>query len=441
MKRIFKSIIAIALCMTAMTAHAQYTADAPNGTLSPYSQMGVGVLSDPQTGFNAGMGGVGIGMRKGNEANTLNPASYSAVDSLSFIFDAGISGHMTNFEQNAKKINRYSASLDYVTAIFRLRKGLGMSFGIQPYSQIGYDYSEQGYVDESHTLTYTNSYHSRQSGIQQYFIGLGWAPVKYVSIGANIGYLHGEIDRTVSNTFSDSNIDTYVKNYLAEIGSYKLDFGVQVNVPLSKKDQITVGATYGLGHDLGADQTLNYYHTTSSTGVTDTTNYVAKNAFAIPNSFGVGFSYSHDRKWRIGADYSTQLWNALTYPVFKETVSGEKRFVMSNNYFMDRQRINVGGEYCANETGRNFFGRIRYRLGGSYTSSYYKLGNADGPREISVSAGLAIPIVNGYNNRSVLNISAQWANTEATGFIKENSFRIKIGFTFNERWFMKWKVE
>lgn len=441
MKRIFKSIVALALCMTALTANAQYTADAPNGTLSPYSQMGIGLLSDPQTGFNAGMGGVGIGMRSGNEANTLNPASYSAVDSLSFIFDAGVTGQMTNFEQNAKKINRYSASLDYVSAIFRLRKGLGLSFGIQPYSQIGYDYSETGYVDDSHSLTYTNAYHSRQSGIQQYYVGLGWAPIKYLSVGANFGYLHGEIDRTVSNTFSDSNIDTYVKNYEANIGSYKLDAGVQVILPLGKKDVLTLGATYGLGHNLGADQTLNYYHTTSSTSVTDTTSYVAKDAFAIPTSFGAGFSYAHGTKWRFGADYTMQMWSKLDYPVFKELSEGKQGFVMSKNYFIDRQRVVAGAEYCANAESRNFLGRIRYRLGGSYTSSYYKLGNADGPREISVSAGLAIPIINAYNNRSVLNISAQWVNTEAAGFIKENSFRIKLGFTFNERWFMKWKVE
>lgn len=441
MKRIFKSILALALSMTALTASAQYTADAPNGTLSPYSQMGVGLLADPQSGFNAGMGGVGIGMRKGNEANPLNPASYSAVDSLSFIFDAGISGQVTNFDQNQKKINRYSANLDYVAAIFRVRKGVGVSFGVQPYSQIGYDYSETGYVDNSRTLTYTNSYHSRQSGIQQYYLGVGWAPAKFVSVGANVAYIHGEIDRTVSNTFSDSNIDTYVKNYIADISSYKLDAGIQVMIPMSKKDVLTLGATYGLGHNLGADQTMKYYHTTSSTSVTDTTSYVAKDAFAIPTSIGAGFSYTHGTKWRFGADYSMQMWSKLDFPVFKEISEGKPGFVMSNNYFIDRQRVVAGAEYCANDASRNFLGRIRYRLGGSYTSSYYKLGNADGPREISVSAGLAIPIVNGYNNRSVLNISAQWANTEAPGFIKENTFRIKIGFTFNERWFMKWKVE
>ena len=52
-----------------------------------------------------------------------------------------------------------------------------------------------------------------------------------------------------------------------------------------------------------------------------------------------------------------------------------------------------------------------------------------------------IPIVNSYNNRSFLNISAQFAHSSANGLISENIFRINIGLTFNEKWFQKWKVE
>ena len=51
-----------------------------------------------------------------------------------------------------------------------------------------------------------------------------------------------------------------------------------------------------------------------------------------------------------------------------------------------------------------------------------------------------IPIVNAYNNRSLLNISAQWVRQDSKVFITENTFRINIGLTFNERWFAKWKV-
>ena len=64
-----------------------------------------------------------------------------------------------------------------------------------------------------------------------------------------------------------------------------------------------------------------------------------------------------------------------------------------------------------------------------------------GPRELSISAGFGIPLVNTWNNRSTLNISAQWVNRSADNLIRENSFRLNIGLTFNERWFAKWKVD
>ena len=434
-----KYLLLIALfSANSLNSVAQYSSDSPSGTLSPYSQFGLGALQEPQSGFNAGMNGLAIGMRGHNEINSANPASYSAIDSLTFIFDAGVSGQMTSFEQNDKILNRYTASIDYISAIFRVAKGVGVSFGLQPFSQIGYDYNETGYVGNDRTLKYYNTYHSRQTGIQNYYLGIGWSPFKYFSIGANIGYLHGEMDKNVTNSFSDSNIDTYIKKYQTNINSYKADFGLQTQIPLSKKDVITIGAAYSLGHSLNADQELLYMHTTSSTGAIDTVKYVAKDAFSIPHTISAGISYAHSNKWRFGADYSLQKWAELSYPVFKET-SGNKSFVMSDNYYLDRQRITIGGEYCANEMSRKFLDRIRYRIGASYATPYYKIGNVDGPKELSVSAGFAIPIVNGYNNRSVLNISAQWVKAEASGLIKENTFRIKIGFTFNEQWFMKWK--
>ena len=67
----------------------------------------------------------------------------------------------------------------------------------------------------------------------------------------------------------------------------------------------------------------------------------------------------------------------------------------------------------------------------------------DGPRDYQVSLGVALPIINFYNNRSLLNISAQYERVKpkVAGMITENYLRISIGLSFNERWFMKWKVE
>ena len=77
-------------------------ATAQSGTNSPYSQYGLGVLSDQSQGFNRGMNGLALGMRNGDQVNFLNPASYSAVDSLTMVFDVGLSGQLTNFKEGGK---------------------------------------------------------------------------------------------------------------------------------------------------------------------------------------------------------------------------------------------------------------------------------------------------------------------------------------------------
>ena len=116
-------------------------------------------------------------------------------------------------------------------------------------------------------------------------------------------------------------------------------------------------------------------------------------------------------------------------------------YVMQSGVLKDRQKMTLGGEYCYSERDRRFFRRMRYRAGVSYATPYTTINGADGPKEYSASLGFGIPIINSINNRSFLNVSAQWVHRTATGLITENTFRINIGITFNERWFQKFKVE
>ena len=64
-------------------------------------------------------------------------------------------------------------------------------------------------------------------------------------------------------------------------------------------------------------------------------------------------------------------------------------------------------------------------------------------REFGIEGGFVIPIINHYNNRSVLSITAQYINVDpkSNNLIKENYLRINIGLTFNEDWFRKWLVQ
>lgn len=430
------------LC-AALAAAFSFTALAQSGTNSPYSQYGLGALSEQSGGFSRGMNGLGIAFHEHNQVNYLNPASYSALDSLSFIFDASVSGQITNFSENGKKINANNGNMEYVVAGFRMAKHLGLSFGLIPYTNIGYSYSNSGYINNSKTSSsstqYTNTY-SGSGGLHQVYLGAGWEPFKDFALGANLSYLWGSYDRSVVNGYSDSHVNTLSKYYGATVHSYRVDFGLQYTAKLSKKNSFTLGLTYTMGHKLGADPDCKVISTNSPTAVSDTTTYMVSNGLEMPDVYGAGLMWNHQNKWKIGVDYTFQKWKSIEYPVYC-VVNNVPEYKLSSDMFNDRHKITLGGVYCRDENSRHFFDRMRYRMGVSYATSYLKINGEDGPKELSVSAGFGIPIVNAYNNRSILNISAQWVRTDATNFITENAFRITIGLTFNERWFAKWKVE
>lgn len=412
---------------------------AQSGTNSPYSQYGLGQLSEQTSGFNRGMNGLGLGFREHNQVNYINPASYSSIDSLTFIFDAGLSGQITNFSENGQKKNANNADFEYAVAAFRASKHLGVSFGIIPFTNIGYNYSISGYLNGDKSTTFTNTYNG-SGGMHQIYLGAGWEFVKGLSIGANVSYIWGDIDRSVVNSYSDGYINTLSKYYTATISSYRIDFGLQYTLPLNKKNSLTLGLTYGLGHKLNSDPSCMVISTNTTTAVADTTSFTVNNGLEIPTSFGAGLTWNNNNKLKLGADFTYQKWGDTNFPVYK-VINDVPSYSLSDEYYSDRYKLTIGGEFCNNETSRNFIDRIRFRAGASYASSYYKVNGQDGPDEISVSVGFGIPIVNAYNNRSILNISGQWVRSEAPGMLKENTFRINIGITFNERWFMKWKVE
>lgn len=430
MKRIFCAFLLAAISITAM---------AQSGTNSPYSMYGLGALADQTSGFNRGMNGLGLGFREHNQVNFLNPASYSSIDSLSFIFDAGLSGQITNFQENGKKVNAKNADFEYVVAGFRAFKHFGISFGLIPYSNVGYQYQNTQQVSPGSTVTSTTSYSGR-GGLHQVYIGFGWELVKGLSIGANASYLWGNYTRSVLNTYSDSYVNTLSRIYTANVHNYKLDVGLQYAARFSKSDQLTLGLAYSLGHKFNANPKCEIVSSNPQTQVSYSKAYTADDALELPTSYSVGLAWDHKRQWKVGVDYNLQKWADVVYPLYTN-VNNVPQYSAATGQFKDRHKLTLGAELCPGETARNFFKRVHYRAGISYVTPYLIINGTEGPKEMSASLGLGIPVMNGINNRSILNISAQWVRMDSKTLLKENTFRINIGLTFNERWFAKWKVD
>lgn len=437
-----KKIIFLGAIMSAMA----FSAMAQSGTNSPYSQFGIGALSDQSQGANRGMGGVGISLRNGNRVNSLNPASYSAIDSLSMVFDAGISGQITNFKEGGRKLNANNADLEYAVAAFRIAPRLGASVGLLPLSNIGYNYSSSYSVNDVvgsgiANTTMTES-HNGSGGLHQAYVGLGWRIFRQLSVGANFSYLWGSYNKSVSAQSSDAYVSTVTKSYTASVNSYKLDFGVQWEQPLKNNNFVTVGATLGLGHKLHGDSQCIIANTDTQLGTSSVDTLTLNDALEIPMAIGVGLSWRHANQYVVAVDYSLQRWGNVGLPASGDS-NGTYNYAVRKGLLNDRHKIAIGGEWTPNAYSTKFYNRMNYRVGASFATPYYKVNGADGPKEYSVSAGFGLPITNGHNSRasirSVLNISGQWTRQSLPGLITENTFRINIGLTFNERWFAKWK--
>lgn len=419
-------LVSFLIASSAMTAFAQ------GATNSPYSQFGLGEIAQQGASQNRGMDGLGIALQSGNHVNTSNPASYAYVDSLTMLFDMGLSGSITNFEENGVKKNARTGGFEYAVGSFRLLKNVGASFGILPITNVGYNYSSSKYIADAQTAMSTM--YTGDGGMQKLFVGLG-ARVGNLSAGFNVGYLWGGYTHRVTLSGSSS-VNTLLKKYETDISNYVLDFGLQYNLRLNKTDRVTIGATYGLGHKLNADATCDIVNSNSTISKADTTHWKIGDAFELPHTIGVGLAYTRQNQLTIGVDGTMQRWGDLKFP--KET---DGQYQLASGLLKDAYKVTLGMEWTPRYNSRRLIDRVKYRIGASYATPYYKIGNIDGPKQYSISAGFGIPIQNQINARSYLNISAQWVNQSIDGLLKENTFRINLGITFNERWFAKWKVE
>ena len=259
MTKAFKTAVLSALAFASINASAQ------NGVNSPYSRSGFGLMSDRSMGFNKGMGGIAQGYRDGQSINTANPAALSACDSLTALFDIGVSLQNGNFKMGDLQQNARNSSFDYFAFHFRAAKDFGIAISMLPMTNIGYKFSSQSEAIEG-TDAQSSYDFSGSGGLHQIQLGLGWKIAKPLSIGANISYLYGDYYHIMSDKFTSTNISAISKTYTADISTYSLDLGAQYTHRLSDKNSMVLGLTYSLGHDVNNEANMIIASNNTSSG-------------------------------------------------------------------------------------------------------------------------------------------------------------------------------
>ena len=410
---------------------------------SPYSRYGYGVLKDKAVGPSKSMGGIGYGLRNSMSANPLNPASYSRVDSLTFLFDIGVSSTFGSLKDDVNKESKASGGLDYITILVPLKKGLGLSFGVVPFSSVGYKF---GSVEETGSVAYLKSYNG-SGGLSQVYGGLGYStPIDGLSVGANASFLFGSINHVRSlPIISGNGVVANTSSEFTELSvrAIRFDIGAQYEMPVSKNKRLTIGAVYTPKTNASADYADRHYEISPSGQPVNENVTTHNNVDAgLPETFGLGFTINQSNKLIYGVDATYQKWKNTDYTEYM----GDD--LSKSDRFNDRWKLNAGLEYMIDPYDRSFFKKIKFRGGVNYSNSYLNAvnseGKIDGYREYGATFGFGLPIRDNLGGRiSYMNLNFEYKKLKPkiSNMVSEEYYGISLNVNINELWFFRRKVE
>ena len=405
------------------------------GAYSPYSIFGIGNLSKEGTAFNKSMGGVGIATRNKRFINYLNPAAVTARDSLSFMADFGLSQSNVVFTQgDLRSANNTFNIYDFVLS-FPIYRSSAFMVGITPYSDVGYDFSE--IVEDKDIIGITNniSYDSYGTGsVYQIFAGAGATFWKNLSVGAELIFLFGNLDKVTNMNYSNSSYRSLNAGNKLTVRGITGKFGLQYEQKLGGNVSMIVGATYRMGSKVRGYATDYRYAVQSS--VTDTlrldVDTLKNTGLRYGDEIGVGVSIKGGDKWCAEFNYMRSDWrstgmdsatgfSAIGTSVFSTTVSNSYR---------------AGFEIIPNRNDiRYYLRRCAYRAGIYYDQAYYKL-DGNNVNSIGMTLGVTLPVFKWYNGIS-LGVDFGQRASKRNNMICERYVTFNIGFNIHDIWFQK----
>lgn len=400
---------------------------------SPYTRFGLGEIFQPGFGISRGMGGTSIAHRFKNQINPLNPASYSAQDTLSFILDFGVYGEIRELSSQYEEVNLKDFNMEHVAIGFPVTRWWGASIGILPYSRIGYNMLLEGAFDQTEDIF--RLYYEGNGNLNKFYIGSSFRLGEHLAIGTNLSYIFGTYERNKRVSLPrDASAETIYINKTT-IGDIMFNFGIQGFTKLKNGNELMMGIVLDNNTKLNGEFSsllINNYMLNIDT----MKRYEdEKGNINIPLRFGAGFLYSYKNRLLIAMDYSTQDWSKALF--FGETDS----LTASSSIRFGLQYTPVSIDEVRRAA---YWKRISLRAGGFYNKTYLDI-NGQQLEDYGMTFGIGIPWKNERNllTKTSFSISYQlgWKGSLDNGLVKETYHVFSIGFTLYDFWFIKPKYD
>ncbi|MBI9035162.1 MAG: hypothetical protein JEZ03_11885 [Bacteroidales bacterium] len=398
---------------------------------SPYTRYGLGDLQSNNKAYNMALGGISLGMRSNAFVNPENPASYTSIDTLSFIFNGGAHGQFKSLENKTIRQNSDYGSLGYLQFGFPVTKWLKGSFGMMPFSMVGYQITDERYDENvgSYAFVYNGT-----GGVNKVYVGQAVELGDHLSLGFNYNYVWGDMQRDRIALFPDSAFMRHTKILnTTSVGSHYFDFGLQYYTDINQDVKLSVGAKFTPQQNLSARKnqiTYTYLYTSSLMEAGQDTISFAQDQegdIVLPMALGTGFTLSKPGHWLVGMDYNWQEWDKYEY------------FGLSDS-LVNNHQISLGAEFVPKHTSiSSYFKLITYRFGARYGKTYLQLDD-NSINEYGISFGVGLPF---RKAKSAINLGFEYGGrgTTENNLIKESFFKVTLGVSILEHWFIQSKFD
>lgn len=394
---------------------------AQNNTSSPYSKFGAGDLSNVGYGRNLALGGAGFALRDKSFINLKNPASLTAIDSLSTLFEMGVFGQFTQNSTNEASNYYPDGNLTHLALAHRYTSWLMGSYGIMPFSDIGYNFRTFKSVAGEMSTVYTDW--TGSGGINKLFYGLGLKLSKNFSLGGDVAYMYGPLaeSRKITVVAEPNSPTYYYTNTLYRGLAYKA--AMQFNANLGDEGtNIVLGGVYSPRQTFtGRTLTSIEQNYNSNTIINIDATETRAEPFSMPQTIGAGASLTWKGKYLMTADFENATWSQ----------NNSREYIDQSIYSFGLERVP--------QNDLKYFERCAYRVGFRYDSGYF---TAKGKSidDIRFSMGVGFPM---QKSRSMMNVSMEFGQKGTTniGLIRERYTKLTIAFSFHDYWFVKRKID
>ena len=427
---------------------------------SPFSRYGIGEMNSIQSSHYFGWGNITSAMSEPQYININNPASYASFLKHNPIYNVSLSGksalYESNYDENKTTSSGTHFGLNNLLLGLPITKNWGLVLGITPISSLGYQVSSTVPLDTSSV----NYVYKGDGSINRLMIGNGINIINKgdttrLSIGINSSYLFGNLERTSSVIYNNTNDYNSRLQYRSSLSGWSIDGGFQFYKKISTKSSnkyfINLGVNYSLSSDMSTENDFFAYTFRYSFGLQE----IAKDTLELSTlsstitlpkklEFGlvIGKAFKNKRRWDLGLQYSIMDWG--------EYVDNSGFLSSTNSPLGASSRIAVGYRITPNldwsNTNKSILSKSSFSLGYHQTESKIIIDDK-GLLNTGINFGISMPMISSRSlSRFNLGFELGKLGDLIDNNIEENYFKFSIGFSLApdtrfDRWFRKRKYD